>query len=126
MSDGAVSFELWLLSPLAILGAGLLLSQVVGVAMQARGLPKLYGAVIAGLILGVSGLGLVDGPLVSQFQELFNAASALVLFEVGRKMDLAWLWRSGRQGGALVLGCLLRGAGTLVLLKVFGLHWGEA
>lgn len=126
MSEDAASIQLWLLSPLAIIGAGLLLSQVIGVAMQARGLPKLYGAVIAGLILGVSGLGLVDAPLLSQFQELFNAASALVLFEVGRKMDLAWLWRSGRQGGALVLGCVLRGLGTLVLLAAFGLGWGEA
>jgi Kef-type K+ transport system membrane component KefB len=126
MIEDAAHFELWLLSPLAIIGAGLLVSQVAGVAMQARGLPKLYGAVIAGLVLGVSGLGLVDGPLLSQFQELFNAASALVLFEVGRKMDLAWLWRSGRQGGALVLGCVLRGAGTLVLLAAFGLGWGEA
>ena len=126
MSDEAANIQMWLLSPLAIIGAGLLLSQVVGVAMQARGLPKLYGAVIAGLILGVSGLGLVDAPLLSQFQELFNAASALVLFEVGRKMDLAWLWRSGRQGGALVLGCVLRGLGTLGLLAAFGLGWGEA
>jgi Kef-type K+ transport system membrane component KefB len=126
MIEDAASFELWLLSPLAIIGAGLLVSQVAGVAMQARGLPKLYGAVIAGLVLGVSGFGLVDAPLLSQFQELFNAASALVLFEVGRKMDLAWLWRSGRQGGALVAGCVLRGAGTLVLLAAFGLGWGEA
>ncbi|MDB5916818.1 MAG: hypothetical protein JWR40_1052 [Massilia sp.] len=126
MSEDAANIQLWLLSPLAIIGAGLLLSQVIGVAMQARGLPKLYGAVIAGLILGVSGLGLVDAPLLGQFQELFNAASALVLFEVGRKMDLAWLWRSGRQGGSLVLGCVLRGLGTLVLLIAFGLGWGEA
>lgn len=126
MNNFSANIQLWLLSPLAVIGAGLLLSQVVGVAMQARGLPKLYGAVIAGLVLGVSGLGLIDAPLLSQFQELFNAASALVLFEVGRKMDLAWLWRSGRQGGALVLGCVLRGAGTLVLLVAFGLGWGEA
>lgn len=126
MSEDVANMQLWLLSPLAIIGAGLLLSQVIGVAMQARGLPRLYGAVIAGLILGVSGLGLVDAPLLAQFQELFNAASALVLFEVGRKMDLAWLWRSGRQGGSLVLGCVLRGLGTLALLAGFGLGWGEA
>jgi Kef-type K+ transport system membrane component KefB len=126
MSEDVANMQLWLLSPLAIIGAGLLLSQVIGVAMQGRGLPKLYGAVIAGLLLGSSGLGLVDAPLLTQFQELFNAASALVLFEVGRKMDLAWLWRSGRQGGALVLGCVLRGLCTLVLLACFGLGWGEA
>jgi Kef-type K+ transport system membrane component KefB len=51
MSEEA-DLPLWLLSPLAVVGAGLLLSQVIGVLMQARGWPKLYGAVIAGLILG--------------------------------------------------------------------------
>ena len=117
---------LWLMSPLAVIGAGLLLSQVFGVVMQARGLPKLYGAVLAGLMLGVSGVGLVDAALLTQFQELFNAASALVLFEVGRKMDLAWLWRSGRQGVALLLGCLLRGAAAFAVLLAFGLGMAEA
>ena len=126
MNEAAADLPLWLLSPLAVVGAGLLLSQVIGVAIQARGLPKLYGAVIAGLILGVSGFGLVDAALLSQFQELFNAASALVLFEVGRKMDLAWLWRSGRQGAALLVGCVLRGVATLLVLLACGLGAGEA
>jgi Kef-type K+ transport system membrane component KefB len=126
MNDDFGAMPLWMLSPLAVVGAGLLLSQVIGVLMQARGWPRLYGAVIAGLILGVSGLGMVDAALLTQFQELFNAASALVLFEVGRKMDLAWLWRSGRQGGVLVLGCVLRGLGAWALLVAFGLGWGEA
>lgn len=118
--------QLWLLSPLAIIGAGLLLSQIAGLALHSRGVPKLYGAVIAGLILGVSGLGWVDAPLLSQFQELFNAAAALVLFEVGRKMDLVWLWKSRRQGASLLLACLLRGLGATVCLTIFGLGWGEA
>jgi Kef-type K+ transport system membrane component KefB len=126
MIDDAADIPLWLLSPLALIGAGLLLSQVIGVLMQARGWPKLYGAVIAGLILGVSGLGLIDAALLTQFQELFNAASALVLFEVGRKMDLAWLWRSGRQGAALLSGCVLRGLGAWAMLAAVGLGWGEA
>jgi Kef-type K+ transport system membrane component KefB len=126
MINESTDLPLWMLSPLAVVGAGLLLSQVFGIVLQARGLPKLYGAVLAGLILGVSGFGLVDAALMQQFQELFNAASALVLFEVGRKMDLAWLWRSGRQGTALVLGCVLRGAGTLFVLILCGLAWDEA
>jgi hypothetical protein len=126
MNDEVAALPLWLLSPLAVVGAGLLLSQVIGVLMQARGWPRLYGAVVAGLVLGVSGLGLVDAALLAQFQELFNAASALVLFEVGRKMDLAWLWRSGRQGAVLVSGCVLRGLGAWAVLAAFGLGWGEA
>jgi Kef-type K+ transport system membrane component KefB len=126
MNEQASDLPLWLLSPLAVVGAGLLLSQVLGVLLQGRGLPKLYGAVLAGLLLGVSGFGLVDAALLSQFQEVFNAASALVLFEVGRKMDLGWLRRNGRQSGALLLGCLLRGAGSCGLMVAFGLPWGEA
>ena len=120
------TLPLFLFSPLAIIGAGLLLSQMFGVLLQRRGVPRLYGAVAAGLILGVSGFGLVDGPLLNYFQELLNAASALVLFEAGRRMDLAWLWRSRAQGLSLVLGCLLRGAGAMALLVLFGLAWSEA
>ncbi len=126
MNEELIGLPLWMLSPLAVIGAGLLLSQVFGVLIQARGWPKLYGAVVAGLLLGVSGFGMVDAALLMQFQEFFNAASALVLFEVGRKMDLAWLWRSGREGGALVLGCVARGMGAWALLVAFGLGWGEA
>jgi len=118
--------QLWLLSPLAIIGAGLLLSQIVGIALHTKGVPKLYGAVVAGLILGVSGLGVIDAPLLSQFQELFNAAAALVLFEVGRKMDLEWLWKSRRQGASLCVASLLRGLGSVICLVIFGLGWGDA
>ena len=120
------SLPLFLFSPLAIIGAGLLLAQMFGVLLQRRGVPRLYGAVAAGLILGVSGFGLVDSALLTYFQELLNAASALVLFEAGRKMDLVWLWRSRAQGLSLVLGCLLRGAGAVALLVPFGLDWSDA
>lgn len=126
MNDNLTSLQLWLLSPLALIGAGLLLSQALGLALHARGLPRLYGAVAAGLLLGVSGLGLIDAPLVGHFQELFNAASALVLFEVGRKMDLAWLWRSRREGAVLALSCLLRGAAAFVCLLLAGLGSAES
>jgi Kef-type K+ transport system membrane component KefB len=116
----------WLLSPLAILGAGLLLAQLIGLGLAAKGLPKLYGAVLAGLLVGVSGFGLIDAPLLSAFQELFNAATALVLFEVGRKMDLQWIWRSRREGVSLVLACLLRGLLTFLVLALFGIALPDA
>jgi Kef-type K+ transport system membrane component KefB len=120
------SLPLFLFSPLAIIGAGLLLAQIFGVLLHRRGVPRLYGAVAAGLILGVSGFRLVDTALLSYFQELLNAASALVLFEAGRKMDLAWLWRSRAQGLSLLLGCVLRGACAVALLVPFGLSWSDA
>lgn len=126
MDEVLSNIELLLLSPLAAIGGALLLSQVIGVALQRRGLPKLYGAVVAGLALGTSGVGMVDAPLLGQFQELLNAASALVLFEVGRKMDLGWLCRSKRQGLALGLGCLARGVACALLLWLFGVPLVEA
>lgn len=126
MNDRIFELAPWLFSPLAIVGAGLLLAQLLGLVLAGRGLPRLYGAVIAGLIVGVSGLGLVDAPLLSQFQELFNAATALVLFEVGRKMDLQWLWRSGREGASLVVASLLRGLVTYACLSTFGLPAADA
>lgn len=125
MNADLISLSLWLSSPLALLGAGLLLAQMLGLALESRGLPKLYGAVIAGLVLGVSGLGMIDGAVATQFQELFNAATALVLFEVGRKMDLVWLWRSRRQGASLMLACLLRAAVACLVLVLCGISVAE-
>lgn len=126
MNDSIARLAPWLMSPLAILGAGLLLAQLFGLLLAAKGLPKLYGAVVAGMLLGVSGLGLVDGPLLSQFQELVNAATALVLFEVGRKMDIAWLWRSRREGVALSLACVLRGLAAFACLAATGMPLRDA
>ncbi|MBQ5950280.1 cation:proton antiporter [Massilia sp. ST3] len=125
MSD-ELSTSIWLLSPLAVLGAGLMLALVLGLLLQRFKVPKLYGAVIAGLLLGATGLDMIDRALLTQFQELLNAAAALVLFEVGRKMDLAWLLRSGRQGLTLVLATILRGAATAVILALLGLPWSAA
>ena len=121
-----LSTPLWLLSPLAVLGAGLMLALVIGLTLQRFKIPKLYGAVIAGLLLGATGGGFIDSALLTQFQELLNGAAALVLFEVGRKMDLAWLMRSGRQGASLLLATLLRGAAAAVALGLLGLPWGAA
>lgn len=117
---------LWLLSPLAVLGAGLMLALVLGMLLQRFRVPKLYGAVLAGLLLGATGGNLIDRPLLAQFQELLNAASALVLFEVGRKMDLAWLLRSGRQGGSLLLATFARCVAVALTLRLVGLPWGAS
>lgn len=117
---------LWLLSPLAVLGGGLMLALVIGLTLQRFKVPKLYGAVLAGLLLGSTGGGLIDRALLTQFQELLNAAAALVLFEVGRKMDLAWLLKSGRQGGSLLLATLARWVAVAITLRLLGLQWGAA
>lgn len=120
------NLEAWLVSPLAVLGASLMLALVIGLTLQRYGIPKLYGAVLAGLVLGASGAGYIDQALLTQFQELANSAAALVLFDVGRKMDLAWLLRSGRQGGSLILATVARGGAATLALAACGLSWGAA
>jgi Kef-type K+ transport system membrane component KefB len=122
----ALLTPLWLLSPLAVLGAGLMLALVLGMLLQRVKVPRLYGAVIAGLLLGATGVEAIDRPLLAQFQELLNAAAALVLFEVGRKMDLVRLLRSGRQGGSLLLATFARLAAVAVVVRLLGLPWGAA
>ena len=57
-----LSTPLWLLSPLAVLGAGLMLALVLGLLLQRFKVPKLYGAVIAGLLLGSTGLNMMTAP----------------------------------------------------------------
>jgi Kef-type K+ transport system membrane component KefB len=121
-----LSTPLWLFSPLAVLGGGLMLALVIGLSLQRLRVPKLYGAVLAGLLLGATGGGLIDRPLLTQFQEVLNAAAALVLFEVGRKTDLAWLLRSGRQGASLLVATLACFVAVTVTLALFGLPWGAA
>ncbi|CAN7391910.1 cation:proton antiporter domain-containing protein [Massilia sp. LjRoot122] len=121
-----LSTPLWLFSPLAVLGAGLMLALVTGMLLQRLKVPKLYGAVVAGLLLGATGGNLIDRALLAQFQELLNAAAALVLFEVGRKMDLAWLLRSGRQGGSLLLATLARLLAVALTLRLCELPWGAS
>ena len=121
-----LSTPLWLMSPLAVLGAGLMLALVAGIALQRLQVPKLYGAVLAGLLLGSTGAGMIDRALLTQFQELLNGAAALVLFEVGRKMDLAWLFKSGWQGRSLLLATLARGAAGAAVLAAFGFAWPAA
>jgi len=49
-----------------------------------------------------------------------------VLFEVGRKMDLAWLLKSGRQGGSLLLATIARCIAVAITLRLFGLPWGAS
>lgn len=126
MDNPIPQFHQWLYSPLAAIGAALLLAQCSGLLLARYGLPRLYGAVLAGLLLGVSGAKLLDAALIAQFHELFNAAVALVLFEAGRKMDLAWLWQNWREGISLLLSCLLCGVAAFFCLHMFGLQNAEA
>ena len=117
---------LWLLSPLAVLGGGLMLALVIGLTLQRFKVPKLYGAVLAGLLLGSTGGGLIDRALLTQFQELLNAAAALApALEQPGQVHLASHLEQ-HQGGSLLLATLARWVAVAITLRLLGLQWGAA
>src|SRR3990172_3245951 len=82
--------------PLALFGL-LLLAGVIGGELVRRvlRLPRIVGYVLIGLALGGSGLDLLDQQLVGESWIFVEIALGLVLFELGRRLDFAWL-RSDR------------------------------
>jgi Kef-type K+ transport system membrane component KefB len=80
--------------PLALFGL-LLLAGVIGgeLARRVLRLPRLVGYVLTGMVLGASGLQLLDAKLLEQAWIFVEIGLGLVLFELGRRLDLAWLWR---------------------------------
>lgn len=81
-------------NPVLLFGL-LLLAGLAGgeIAQRVLRLPRITGYVLAGLILGVSGLGLIDKELASQAQVFVNIGLGVILFELGRRLDFKWLVR---------------------------------
>jgi Kef-type K+ transport system membrane component KefB len=54
-------------------------------------LPRIVGYVLSGLLLGASGVNLLDAKLVNDSWIFVDIALGLVLFELGRRLHFAWL-----------------------------------
>ena len=109
----------WPLSSNQMIWVGVLL--VAGVAggelvRRVLRLPRITGYAAAGLALGPGGWGLIDKPLLDELVVFADIALGLVLFELGTRLDLAWLRRSpgaradGRRRGARRGGARVRHA----------------
>ncbi len=81
-------------------------------------LPRITGYAAAGLALGPDGWGLIDRPLLEELVVFVDIAIGLVLFELGTRLDLAWLRRS--PGLALMGVAESLGGAALVFVT---LHW---
>ncbi|MGH8700232.1 MAG: cation:proton antiporter [Burkholderiales bacterium] len=79
-------------NPLALFGL-LLLAGVIGGELAHRWLrlPRIVGYVLIGLALSDSGANLLDQHLVQESWIFVEIALGLVLFELGRRLDFAWL-----------------------------------
>ena len=82
------------LSPLTAFGLLLLLGVVAGqLIFRTARLPGVTSYLLGGFLIGPHALDLLGAPLIQSTQPVMQLALGLALFEVGRRIDLAWLWR---------------------------------
>ena len=81
-------------NPLLLFGL-LLLAGLIGgeLARRYARLPRVVGYVLVGLGLGAGGLNLVDEGMVQEAWIFVDMALGLILFELGRRLDLGWFRR---------------------------------
>jgi Kef-type K+ transport system membrane component KefB len=79
-------------SPLFLFGL-LLLAGLIGgeIVKRALGLPRIIGYVLIGMLLGASGLRVLDDKLIGEAWIFVDIALGLILFELGRRLDIYWL-----------------------------------
>lgn len=79
---------------LALLGAVLLAALAAGHACaRYLHLPRITGFVAAGLLLGPSALDVLDARVLHGVRIFVDISLGLILFELGRRLDLSWLRR---------------------------------
>jgi len=80
------------LNPLSLFGL-LLLAGLIGgeLVKRALHLPRITGYVLMGMVLGASGFRLLDDNLIAEAWIFVDIALGLVLFELGRRLDIGWL-----------------------------------
>ncbi|TCP12134.1 NhaP-type Na+/H+ or K+/H+ antiporter [Crenobacter luteus] len=109
-------------NPLAAFGLLLLLGAIGGqVATRVARLPGVTGYLLAGLVIGPAGLGLVGNQALSQASLFVELALGLALFEIGRRIDLHWLRRETALLSTSALTSLLIFVALYALLLSFGL-----
>ena len=79
--------------------------------------PKVIGYVLAGIVFGPSALGWISIEALAQARPIADAALGLLMLEVGRRLEMKWLWRNA----ALLRGTLADISLSFALIFVFAL-----
>ena len=83
------------LDSLALFSLLLVVGLLVGEWMRAHyGWPKVIGYVLAGTLFGPSLLGWISIEALAQIRPVADAALGLLMLEIGRRLDLRWLFHS--------------------------------
>ena len=108
-------------SILATLVAVIIATKLAGALAQRVGQPAVLGELAAGVVLGVSALGLIEPgePVLSTFAEL---GVLILLFEIGLHTEISALGRVAREATAVgIVGVVLPFAGGYTVATVLGL-----
>lgn len=118
-----------------LLGLLLLVSHVTGGLLADLGLPRITGYLLAGLVMGPSGIALITDADVASLVLIDQVAIALIAFSAGAELKLREVKAAGRVIAAILtsemVAVFVMVAGVVLLLKpVFpitaGRGWGEA
>jgi Kef-type K+ transport system membrane component KefB len=113
--------EHWLpANPMALIGM-LVLAALLGGELAARGLrlPRITGYAATGMALGATGL--LPAPLAEDLRIFVDISLGLVLFELGGRLDLAWLRRAPMLAAMAIAESATTGALLyFVLTEYFG------
>ena len=80
-------------APLILFAALLLAGYACGEGLRRLGLPRLTGYIVLGLVLGDSGLGWLDVASRASLRLFVDVGLALLLLELGQRLDLQWMRR---------------------------------
>lgn len=125
----------WPLHLTFLLGLLLLVSHVTGGLASDYGLPRITGYLVAGLLIGPSGLALVTDADVASLALIDQVAIALIAFSAGAELKIREVRAAGRAIAAILttemVAVFVSVAGIVLLLKpVFpltaGAEWSEA
>ena len=104
----------------------LLVGYGCGVAARHVALPRLTGYLLLGLVIGDSGFGWLDGPARATLRPFVEVGLALLLLELGQRLDLYWMrrerWLWVMAIGEIALTWLL----SFTALKAFDFTHAEA
>lgn len=83
------------LDSLALFSLLLVIGLLVGEWLRAHlGWPKVIGYVLAGTLFGPSFMGWISIEALAQIRPVADAALGLLMLEIGRRLDLRWLFRN--------------------------------
>lgn len=113
-------------NPLALFGVLLLVGALGGeLTRRVLNLPRITGYVLIGLTLGASGLNVLDAKMLAYTRIFLDVGLGLVLFELGRRLNLIWLtgdrWLlvMASAESLLSFGCMF---GALIWFDIKPLH----